>query len=98
MRDPGVSCSAASLTSLANALRGATPGKQDTITAMTRKVRCKRCLASVLDLGRRGFAVVGPAVVGDRRRPARPARVAVVGVAAETFVQLGILAELLAVE
>src|SRR5215211_1630113 len=41
---------------------------------------------------------VGPAVVRDRRRPARPERVLVVGVAAQTFVKLSVLGQLVAVE
>src|SRR5215217_8212226 len=41
---------------------------------------------------------VGPAVVRDRRRPAGPERVLVVRVTAQTFVKLGVLGQLVAVE
>src|SRR5689334_18113677 len=41
---------------------------------------------------------IGPAGVGDERIPARPAGIPVVGVAAEPPVQLGVAADLVAVE
>src|SRR5918993_2520518 len=61
---------------------------------------CTSSFARPLELHLRhaGVLRVGPAVVRDRRGPAGAERVLVVGVAAELFVQLRVLAELVAVE
>src|SRR5688500_3263979 len=93
MREPGVSCAASSLTSFAGARR-ANETRATTASSGRTSMRC----VSILDVRRRRLAVVGPAVVGDRRRPAGAAGVLVVRVRTEPPVQLGVLPELLAVE
>src|ERR1051325_1314850 len=49
-------------------------------------------------VGRARVRGVGPAVVRDGRRPARPERVSVIRITAQTFVSLGVLGQLVAVE